>query len=400
MSISFVFVNCQLRKTSILEAMRIKHKCIGILFLFFLLSRLSLYAVQEELSNTSIIELQSLNLGDSVIIGKIKTSQCDFDLSIDGLKQLKAANVSASVIETMLATKTHDSSRKNDENDPLTIHAAGVWVLQETNGQKIMIKVPFYQARGGVSGNSMWVGWGAQVEQYVSLPGAHAALQLNEAKPVFYFYFLTGNKFSEQGGSIQFMNIQSPEDIIMLKFQIKKNGKNLERHLSITKSSAWNGSSQIESAMRNFDSEKIADGIYKVRPKNDLVDGEYCFSTALANGYGPLFAFGIKAASSGAEIRVSDPEVTELCEQLKSRNANEVERTLKKLRVMDAPEAVPQILPCLTNSSPNVIRDACRTLAVLGGTNVISFIEPLLKSSRADVRKDAQDAIDILKTKS
>jgi HEAT repeat protein len=66
---------------------------------------------------------------------------------------------------------------------------------------------------------------------------------------------------------------------------------------------------------------------------------------------------------------------------------------------MDAPEAVPSILPCLTSSNPNVIRDACRTLAVLGNKDVIASIEPLLKHSRADVRKDAQDAIDLLQAR-
>ena len=51
-------------------------------------------AAEETLNNASVIELQGLNLGDAVIIEKIKTSKCEFDTSITGLKQLKAAKVS------------------------------------------------------------------------------------------------------------------------------------------------------------------------------------------------------------------------------------------------------------------------------------------------------------------
>ena len=96
---------------------------------------------------------------------------------------------------------------------------------------------------------------------------------------------------------------------------------------------------------------------------------------------------------------ISNPEVWEQCDVLESSDPDKVVDALKVLRTMNAPEAVPYILPCLTNSNPNVIRDGCRTLAVLGNKDIIASIEPLLKHSRADVRKDAQDAIDLLQAK-
>src|SRR5437870_3804365 len=51
-------------------------------------------AADEKLTNASIIELQGLGLGDGVIIEKIKSTKCDFDTSIAGLKQLKEAKIS------------------------------------------------------------------------------------------------------------------------------------------------------------------------------------------------------------------------------------------------------------------------------------------------------------------
>jgi HEAT repeat protein len=96
---------------------------------------------------------------------------------------------------------------------------------------------------------------------------------------------------------------------------------------------------------------------------------------------------------------LNDAELKLVCAQLKSGDWGEVDSGLKALRDLNASATVPDILPCLTSSNPNVIRDACRTLAVLGNKDVIPSIEPLLKHSRADVRKDAQDAIDKLQVK-
>ena len=100
--------------------------------------------------------------------------------------------------------------------------------------------------------------------------------------------------------------------------------------------------------------------------------------------------------TTNAANNISDPEVEKLCADLKSDKPGKVADALKRLRTMNSPEAVPQILPCLTNPKSGVVRDACRTLAVLGDKSIIPSIEPLLTDSRSDVRKDAQDAIDKL----
>jgi HEAT repeat protein len=66
---------------------------------------------------------------------------------------------------------------------------------------------------------------------------------------------------------------------------------------------------------------------------------------------------------------------------------------LKALRGLDAPEAVPAILPLLKDPDNNVKRDACRTLAVLGDKSVIPDIQPLQNDPSTAVQKDANDAI-------
>jgi hypothetical protein len=369
------------------------------IFLFALASP----AADEVLNNASVIELQGLGLGDPVIIGKIKTSKCNFDTSINGLKELKAAKVSSPVIEAMLATKSTTVTAaaaapavNGDVNDPLAMHAGGVWTLQEVDGKKAMTRIEFFRPimANKVGGYNPWTGMSH--EQFVYLPAAKSKLELPDRRPVFYFYFVTGQQLASQGGSYEFLNAQSPEAFMLTRFQIRDG----QRQLSISKGNAWYQSRGINTSLRGFEAEKVADGIYKVTFKKDLANGEYAFSSANGQGYGQCFPFGISSTNAWVvDKTISDPEVKRLCDTLKTGKPDEVIKSLKTLREMDAPEAVPQIVACLNNSNPNVIRDSCRTLAVLGDTSNVSSIEPLLKHSRADVRKDAQDAINALSGK-
>ncbi|HYE72397.1 MAG TPA: hypothetical protein VEF04_03665, partial [Blastocatellia bacterium] len=66
----------------------------------------------EVLTNASIISLVQIGLSDNLIIEKIRQSPGNYDTSVEGLKQLKAARVSDAVIKEMLAkaVSTHQSS--------------------------------------------------------------------------------------------------------------------------------------------------------------------------------------------------------------------------------------------------------------------------------------------------
>ena len=99
----------------------------------------------------------------------------------------------------------------------------------------------------------------------------------------------------------------------------------------------------------------------------------------------------------------SEADVTAICLLLKEPDVNANQEGLKALRGLQGSAlagAVPDILPCLKNSNSYVVRDACRTLAVLGNKDMIPLIEPLLKSPDSRVKKDAQDAITALRAKS
>ena len=98
-----------------------------------------------------------------------------------------------------------------------------------------------------------------------------------------------------------------------------------------------------------------------------------------------------------AEVDAAD--IQAICALLKSSNVAEMTDGLKALRGLQAPSAVPELLPLLKNSNSHIVRDACRTLAVLGNKDTIAAIEPLLNNPEPAIKKDAQDAIYILKQK-
>ena len=96
---------------------------------------------------------------------------------------------------------------------------------------------------------------------------------------------------------------------------------------------------------------------------------------------------------------VSEADLKNICELLKSTDKYEIIDGLKALRGLKAKSTIPQITPLLTHADKNVMRDSCRTLAVLGDKSLIPKIKPLLENSDVAVQKDAADAIAILNAK-
>ena len=84
---------------------------------------------------------------------------------------------------------------------------------------------------------------------------------------------------------------------------------------------------------------------------------------------------------------------------LKSRDEEDAMDGLKALRGMNAPEAIPLIIPLLEDGNTHVVRDSIRTLGVIGNKSTIRFIEPLMQNSRSDIKWDALAAIQLLKSK-
>lgn len=92
-------------------------------------------------------------------------------------------------------------------------------------------------------------------------------------------------------------------------------------------------------------------------------------------------------------------QIEEACAELLSGDPDKVIRALKELRNTNATAAAAQVLPCLKHTDEHVLRDACRTLTVIGSKEHASAIEPLLKDHRTDVISDACKALAIIGSK-
>src|SRR5437868_5357921 len=73
---------------------------------------------------------------------------------------------------------------------------------------------------------------------------------------------------------------------------------------------------------------------------------------------------------------VNSENLKDIVTMTKSADPDEAIDALKALRGLKAAETIPDIKACLNSPTPNVIRDACRTLAVLGTKKDIPAIEP------------------------
>jgi len=103
--------------------------------------------------------------------------------------------------------------------------------------------------------------WLQRLPQHIGIVGAHSNRQIHKANPVFYFYLPPEGDLS-------------PNEFSLVELHAKKNG----REMTVGTSNAYTHSSGIsEKEKVELTYEPVADGIYKVTPKQPLDEGEYCF---------------------------------------------------------------------------------------------------------------------------
>jgi hypothetical protein len=344
-------------------------------------------AAEELLDNNSIIELQQLELGDEIVIGKIKTTKGNFDTSISGLRQLRDAKISPGIISAMIAAKAQEPAKpintiakdSGSLNDPLSPHPNGLWVLQVVDGVNKMTQL---EAEGSVetSSGGFISPYGGKVSQTVRLNGAHADLQLSDIRPIFYFY--VGH---DQGGGNEFTIARSARQFTLAQFTITKDN---DRALEVGSQGAYGGSSGIaRKALRDFAVEKVAGGIFKITPNTALPIGEYTFCRAMARGQGEFFPFSIRITVPAGSAS-HDEGLNQSTSLLNADRAEDVIEALNAIQARGATEAVPAIVPVLKNPNAAVVIEACRVLSVLGSKANIPALRELVDGPINNLKLD------------
>lgn len=258
---------------------------------------------QDAMTNDEVVSLTKAGLSPSIIIGKIRTSSPNFDLSTDSLIALKQAGVSEEVLAAMLEAKSGKSlgtapieAPATDPNDPTIKRNYGIYLYELIKGRRVMTQMrPVVSAQnrtGGVFTNSITYGI-SKIKQKANLPGRNAELQIPRTHPVFYFYLdaTTGGLNTASGIPAD------PNEFMLVRF----NQRDDNREVTISKQNAFGGKGGLsDEYVVPFDSENLGNGIFRVTPREDLKKGEYAFylvnsgnSNANAAIGSKFFDFGI-----------------------------------------------------------------------------------------------------------
>jgi hypothetical protein len=254
----------------------------------------------DTLTNKTILDFKDAGFGAEIIKSKIANSPCKFDLSPDKMIALKKAGITDDVISAMLSKgNTASSGKPNQNSSPQGSSGAkvtpGIYYSQSGKDNPTVQLDPtsFSQSK---TGPNFFPGFGEKTKTTSIISGSSANFQINEKKPVFWFYFgaspYTGGNFSTAWVG----SATNPEEFILIKFNIKRNNREVETGSYGTYSGFSSGVPDKNKV--SFRPEKLADGQYKIHFDQPLEAGEYGFMYTGAGGkttaFQKVFDFGIK----------------------------------------------------------------------------------------------------------
>ena len=293
--------------------MKSKNLLLSCLMMFSLVfaAPVSAVAQGETMTNSEVVSLVKAGLNSSIIINKIRTSKTDFNLSTDALILLKQAGVPDDVVAAMFEAKSGKtvsgggavvqgggSSNNADPNDPTAPHDYGLYLYEEKDGGRKMTQLAANvsaqnRTGGGFTAAVTPFGLG-KVKTKANLPGTTAKLQVQSARPVFYFYL--DNK---TGGLNTSSGIPSnPNEFALVRFNVRSDN----REVTIAKANAYGAKGGLsDEYVVQFNAEDLGSGVYRITPAKDLKNGEYGFylinsgnsSTGAAVG-AKFFDFSVK----------------------------------------------------------------------------------------------------------
>jgi hypothetical protein len=223
--------------------------------------------LSTRITNQDVIDMAGLGLSDDVIIAKIRAASAggtlQFDTSVNGLKELKAAKVSNDVIKVMInpappaAAFVMAAPMSNDPNLPPP--EVGVYWKNGSAFTRIEGQVISQTKVGGKAG-SMFT-YGMRNEHWDAyLDGPQSKSVVNDHLPVFYIYVPDG------GSASDFALISLEKKGNRREFQIGSFG-------GIT-----GGKSGIKRDKQiDFTAEHAGIRTYKLKLAADMKPGEYAF---------------------------------------------------------------------------------------------------------------------------
>lgn len=238
------------------------------------------------LTNQDIINMAALGLSDDVIIAKIRSvSGADglkFDTSVDGLKSLKAANISDAVIKVMInpapppaPVVVAASAISNDPNLP----PPEVGVYWKDGANFVLVQgMNLSQAKVGGRAGSFFTN-GIRSEHWdATVAGPISKNQIKDRRPVFYFYVPDGD---------------TAADYVLIKLEKKSD----HREFQVGSFGGFTGGKSGVKKDKEipFRADHVGIRVYKITLDSDLQAGEYAF----------FLGTGAQANMSGGDLGAS-----------------------------------------------------------------------------------------------
>ncbi len=255
-------------------------------------------AVAETLTNETIVTLAKAGLSEGLIIDKINSDACGYDVSTDKIIALKQAGVTDPIIGAMVrrcATLNQQRGIAGDDSsaDPTVRHSPGIYALESWATPSKMQVIRPSKASG-----TKTTGLGSIVFPFMTkliVPGVRSHIEIPLNSPDFYFYFNPSDEKVSDFGSENSAAAQSPDEFTLVKFAQKGS----DRELNIGKT-AYYGYAPV-THRQGVDPKytipvqtvEISKEIFKVNFVKDLDAGEYAFIFTGSNGNSRIYDFSL-----------------------------------------------------------------------------------------------------------
>ena len=259
--------------------------------------------LSKRITDRDIIDMTTLGLSDDVIIAKIRAAAAggtlQFDTSVDGLKELKAAKVSDEVIKVMINPAPPAAqvvvAATPISNDP-NLPPPEVGVYWKNGNAFVLVEgQAISQSKVGGKAGSMFT-YGLRNEHWDAyLNGPQSKNVINDRQPIFYLYVPDG---------------ASSSDFVLISLEKKDN----RREFQI---GSFGGITGGKSGVKRdkevaFTSEHAGIRTYKIKLDAAMQPGEYAFfmgtgqSSTMAGGQTGGARSGGAAAGRVYDFRIPD----------------------------------------------------------------------------------------------
>lgn len=260
-------------------------------------------AYAQQFDNNAVISLQKAGLGEGIIITKIISLPCGYDVSTDGLIALKKAGVTDNVIAAMVdrcAGASRAQGTVSESADPLVKRTPGIYLFQDWLSAKTLIQIrPAINSGMRTTGNGSLI---FPLKQMLQVPTLNSQNIAHRRRPIFYFYFKNDDKYVSDFGIDRSLAAQSPTEFNLIRFKVNKSAREIEvgRASQYFSVDVRNGVSPKD--VIAFSTDEIGDGIFKVMPTYELAPGEYAFVFAGEKGRSRVYDFAIDGGVN-ADVR-------------------------------------------------------------------------------------------------